>query len=83
MIYADGIYRLLSSREAGGKLVAVFYCRCKNKKRVWGEFWWKPDEDRHQWVFFDDDRGSATYGESVTNCSGCGEQLHRGALTPA
>lgn len=63
--------------------VAVFYCKCKEKKRFWAEFWWKADEDGHGWMFFDDDRGSETYGESATTCSGCGERLHREMLTPA
>jgi hypothetical protein len=70
----------LVERDLGG-FVAVYYCKCK--KRVWAEFWWKPDKDKHEWLFFDDDRGSETYGESVTTCSGCGEQLHRGTLTTA
>ena len=61
--------------------MAVFYCKCKN--RIWAEFWWKPDDDKHEWVFFDDDSKSVSYGERVTNCSGCGQQLHRGALTLA
>ena len=63
--------------------MAVFYCRCKNKKRIWAELWWKRDEDGHQWVFFDDDDGSETYGEIVTRYSGCGERLRRAMLTPA
>jgi hypothetical protein len=66
-----------------GKFVAVFYCRFKNKNKIWAEFWWKPDKDKHEWAFFDDQKGSESYGESVTNCSGCGERLHRGMLTPA
>jgi len=63
--------------------VAVFYCKCKNKKRVWAEFWWKPDQDGHQWVFSDDENGSETYGQSVTHCSGCGKRLNRKTLTAA
>ena len=63
--------------------MAVFYCKCKSRRRFWAEFWWKANEDGHGWVFFDDERGSDTYGESVTKCSGCGERLHRGTLTPA
>jgi hypothetical protein len=75
----------LASLAEGGRrrLVAVFYCRCKNENRFWAEFWWKPDKDEHEWVFFDDHKGSGTYKESVTRCSGCGERLHRGMLTPA
>lgn len=69
-------------REAGG-LVAVFYCKCKSKERVWAEFWWKPDQNKHEWTFFDDNKESGSYGESVTNCSRCGQRLHRGMLTPA
>jgi hypothetical protein len=57
--------------------------RCKNKNRFLAEFWWKPDEDKHGWVFFDDHEGSESYGKGVTRCSGCGERLHRGMLTPA
>ncbi len=63
--------------------MAVFYCKCENRKRFWAEFWWKPDKDKHGWVFFADDKGSESYGESVTNCAGCGERLHRGKLTAA
>ncbi len=62
--------------------MAVFYCKCKNRKRFWAEYWWKPDKDKHEWAFFDDHKGSESYGERVTNCSGCGERLHRGMLTP-
>ena len=65
-----------------GRLVAVFYCTCKSRRRVWAEFWWKPDENKHEWAFFDDHKGSESYGESVTNCLGCGKRLHRGMLTP-
>ncbi len=72
----------LVERDLGG-FVAVFYCRCKNKNRFWAEYWWKPDKDKHEWVFLDDHKGSERYGESVTTCSGCGERLHRGMLTPA
>ena len=43
--------------------MTFYYCRCKNKKRFWAEFWWKPDENRHGWVFFDDHEGSESYGE--------------------
>lgn len=35
------------------------------------------------WVFFDDDKGSETYGESINNCPGCGEEIHRKTLTAA
>jgi hypothetical protein len=70
-------------QERLGKLVAVFYCKCKSRRRVWAEFWWKPDDDKHEWVFFDDDDRSGTHGQSVTHCSGCGERLHRGRLTAA
>ena len=63
--------------------MAVYYCRVKKKNRFWAEFWWKPDKDEHKWVFFHDQEGSEGYGESVATCSGCGERLHRGMLTPA
>jgi hypothetical protein len=63
--------------------VAVFYCTCEQKSKIWAELWWKPEEDKQIWVFFDDDKGSETYGQSVTNCLGCGEPLHRKALTAA
>ena len=63
--------------------MAVFYYKCKNRKRIWVEFWWKPDEDKYEWVFFDDDKGSESYRESVTNCSGCGQRLDRKTLTAA
>jgi hypothetical protein len=74
----------MASLVEGGRvrLVAVFYCTCKSRRRVWAEFWWKPDENKHEWAFFDDHKGSESYGESVTNCLGCGERLHRGMLTP-
>jgi hypothetical protein len=75
--------RVFSSLARGSRIVAVFYCKCKDKKRFWAEFWWKPDEDKHEWLFLDDDTGSGSYGERVTRCSGCGEPLHRGTLTPA
>jgi hypothetical protein len=63
--------------------VAVFYCRCKNKTRFWTEDSCKPDEDKHERVFFEDQEGSEGCGEGITRCSGCGERLHRGMLTPA
>lgn len=71
----------VSSREKWGS-VAVFYCKCGERKRFWAEFWWKPDEGKHGWLYFDDNKEGGSYGESVTHCSGCGEQLHRGTLTP-
>ena len=61
--------------------MAVFYCKCKN--RVWAEFWWKPEDDKHEWAYFDNEAGSESYGERVTNCPSCGERLHRGRLTAA
>jgi hypothetical protein len=61
--------------------MAVFYCRCKQKERIWAEVWWQPDRDKHMWVFFDDDKDSETYGQSINNCPGCGEELHRKMLT--
>jgi hypothetical protein len=73
----------ISGPSRGRRILAVFYCKCEDKKRFWAEFWWKADEAEHGWVYFDDDDGSVSYGERVTNCSGCGEQLHRRALTPA
>ncbi len=63
--------------------MAIFYCTCEQKNRVWAEFWWKANEDGHGWVYFDDDKGSVSYGERVINCSGYGQLLHRGTLTPA
>ena len=83
MTYYSWPLLLADPLERHGKLVALFYCTCEQKNRVWAEFWWKPDEDKHQWVFFDDDNGSDTYGQSITNCSGCGERLHRNTLTAA
>jgi hypothetical protein len=34
-------------------------------------------------VFSDDDKESETYGERITNCLGCGEELHNKRLTLA
>ena len=63
--------------------MTVFYCKCRERRRFWAEFWRKADEDGHGWVFFDAQEGSEGYGEGATRCSGCGERLHRGMLTPA
>lgn len=63
--------------------MAAFYCPCKNRNSIWAEFWWKPEEDKHTWVFFDDDTTSETYAEMVTHCPGCGKELHRRTLTAA
>ena len=63
--------------------MAVFYCKCEDKKRFWAEFGSKANEDEHGWVYFDDDNGSVSCGECVTSCSGCGERLHCGRLTAA
>lgn len=74
--------RVFGPREGERRIVALFYCKCEDKKRFWAEFWWKPDEGKHGWLYFDDNKEGGSYGESVTHCSGCGEQLHRGTLTP-
>ena len=73
---------MISSSEAW-ESVAVFYCNCKKRNRIWAEVWWQPDKDKHLWVFFDDDKDGETYGESINNCPGCGEELHRKMLTAA
>ena len=82
IIYLDGVFGW-SRRGRQGRIVAVFYCKCNNNSRVWAEFWWKPDKDKHEWRFFDDHKESESYGERVTNCTECGERLHRGRLIPA
>jgi uncharacterized protein with PIN domain len=51
--------------------------------RLWAEFWWDSDKDRHTWVFFDDDKQSETYKEKITRCPECGEELHRKTMTAA
>lgn len=63
--------------------MATLYCRCKKKHRVWAEFWWKPEEGRHGWIFWDDDSQSETFKERVTRCPACGEQLRRKTLIAA
>ncbi len=63
--------------------MAIFYCTCEQKNRVWAEFWWKPEEFNYVWVFFNDDDRSETHGQSITDCLGCGERLHRKMLTAA
>lgn len=72
-----------SPQERYGKFVAGFYCKCEKKNKIWAEVWWKPEADKHLWVFSDDNKESKTYGERITNCLGCGEELHRKMLTLA
>ena len=53
----------------------TLYCPCGQAHKLWGEFWWT--DGHHQWVFFDDDKTSETYGEQVENCPACGRRLER------
>lgn len=59
--------------------MAVLHCGCGYK--LWSELWWK--ESRDVLLFFDDLERSATYGERMTRCPGCSEELRIGALEPA
>jgi hypothetical protein len=63
--------------------MAALQCTCEKKNRIWGEFWWKADADKHTWLFFDDEEESKTYKQSVTHCPGCGVELHRKTLIAA
>lgn len=63
--------------------MAAFYCPCENKNSIWAEFWWKSEEDKHIWVFFDDDKTSVTYAEMVTHCPSCGKELSRKSMIAA
>lgn len=56
--------------------MAILYCRCGHK--IWSELWWK--ETEHVSLFFDDLETSETYGEHVTHCPGCGQQIRSGLL---
>lgn len=58
--------------------MAILYCECGHK--IWSELWWK--EPGHVLLFFDDLETSETYGERVTHCPGCGQQVRRGLLIP-
>lgn len=58
--------------------MAALLCPCEKGAEIWGEVWW--GEGSHRWVFFDDDRGSETYAEHLTHCTGCGGPLDRNAL---
>jgi hypothetical protein len=67
------------AKEAGrGEPMAILYCACGHE--IWSELWWK--EPRHVLLFFDDLEKSETYGERVTHCPGCGQQIGRALLTP-
>jgi hypothetical protein len=63
--------------------MAALHCLCKKRSMIRAEFWWKAAEDKHGWVYFDDDEASQTYTQSVTHCPGCGEELHRRMLSAA
>ena len=54
--------------------MTVLYCKCGHK--VWSELWWKEPKD--VLLFFGDVKRSETYGEQVTRCPGCGEELRFG-----
>jgi hypothetical protein len=55
--------------------MAVLYCSCAQKHKIWGEFWWVGD--KHQWVFYDDLKTSETYAEKIVHCPACGRRLER------
>jgi hypothetical protein len=55
--------------------LATLYCPCTQAHKLWGEFWWV--RGHYQWVFFDDDQTSETYGEQVESCPACGRRLER------
>ena len=59
--------------------MAILYCECGHI--IWSELWWK--EPGHVLLFFDDLERSETYGERVTRCPGCGQQLKSGGLRSA
>jgi hypothetical protein len=61
--------------------MATLFCKCKMHHRLWAEFWWDTDKDRHTWVFFDDDKQSETYKEKIAGCPACGEELYRKTVT--
>ncbi len=61
--------------------MAVLYCPCPEKHKLWGELWFT--EDKHRWVFFDDDKSSETYAEQVERCPACGRLLERKNLRKA
>jgi hypothetical protein len=63
--------------------MATLYCTCKGHQKLWAEFWWNADFDKHQWVFFDDNKQSDAYKQRLTHCSACGEELHRKVLIAA
>ncbi len=54
--------------------MAVLYCECGHK--IWSELWWKEPKD--VLLFFDDAETSKTYGEQVTRCPGCSQELRFG-----
>ena len=63
--------------------MATLFCKCKEHHRIWAEFWWDAEIDKHHWVFIDDDRQSETYKQRLSNCPDCGEELHRKVLKAA
>ncbi len=61
--------------------MAVLYCPCPERHKLWGELWWV--EGEYRWKFFDDLERSGTYAEQVEHCPACGRPLKREDLTMA
>jgi hypothetical protein len=61
--------------------MAALHCPCQQGIDIWGEVWWVGGE--HRWVFFDDEKTSATYAEQITRCPGCGKTLERTEMRAA
>ena len=74
---------ILSMNVYERELMAALHCTCENKNKIWGEFWWKAEEGKHSWIYFDNEETSGTYREKVTHCPGCGVELHRKTLLAA
>jgi hypothetical protein len=63
--------------------MATLYCKCKGHHKLWAEFWWDADIDKHHWVFLDDNKQSDTYKQKLNRCPACDTELHRKVLVTA
>jgi hypothetical protein len=55
--------------------MAALYCSCEQQYPIWAEFWWIGG--KYKWMFFDDQKWSETYTETLTHCPDCGQHIER------
>jgi hypothetical protein len=55
--------------------MAALYCSCEQQYPIWGEFWWIGG--KYKRMFFDDQKWSETYTQTLTHCPACGLRLER------